>query len=405
MTPEQLQIAVVVRPAAGEHPNELARTMAPHPLIHQELPYSPEYFVYNRRLAAGRMTNYTPDEVYWAVRTNVIMRHTAELPVDVRGPDAETLLNRVFTRDVAKTRIGRCSYQFVCDYGGGMITDGVLVRVADDRYWYGQGDGDVISFMKAHAHDLDVKIGDTDIWVTQIQGPNAMKVLANAIDGPMPEPFNYFDMACVPIAGEMVVITRTGFTNELGWEYYLEPHQDAHVIGKAILEAGAEFGMMPTSAEAFRARRIEAGLLNAGSDFDETTTPFAAGLGHLVDFEKADFSGRDALLTADRSRRTWGLKVTEGIAQIGRTLTQQGAICGRVCSSARSPYLDCGVAIIRLDEPGSKPGDSIEVECIDGVIRRAEICALPMYDKKGDIVRGRHIDVPRIPTEKHAESA
>jgi len=241
--------------------------------------------------------------------------------------------------------------------------------------------------------------------VTQIQGPNAMKVLANAIDGPMPEPFNYFDMACVPIAGEMVVITRTGFTNELGWEYYLEPHQDAHVIGKAILEAGSEFGMMPTSAEAFRARRIEAGLLNAGSDFDETTTPFAAGLGHLVDFEKADFSGRDALLTADRSRRTWGLKVTEGIAQIGRTLTQQGAICGRVCSSARSPYLDCGVAIIRLDEPGSKPGDSIEVECIDGVIRRAEICALPMYDKKGDIVRGRHIDVPRIPTEKHAESA
>ena len=109
MTPAQLQIAVVVRPAAGEHPNELARTMAPHPLIHQELPYSPEYFVYNRRLAAGRMTNYTPDEVYWAVRTNVIMRHTAELPVDVRGPDAETLLNRVFTRDVAKTRIGRCS--------------------------------------------------------------------------------------------------------------------------------------------------------------------------------------------------------------------------------------------------------------------------------------------------------
>lgn len=170
MSNTQYQIAVKVKPAEDECPNELARTMAPHPLIHHELPYDPEYFVYNRRLAAGRMNNYTSDEVYWQVRTNVIMRHTAELPVDVHGPDAETLLNRVFTRDVSKDRVGRCSYQFVCDYDGGMLTDGVLVRVAEDRFWYGQGGGDVISFMKAHAKDLDVQIGDTGIWVTQVQG-------------------------------------------------------------------------------------------------------------------------------------------------------------------------------------------------------------------------------------------
>lgn len=392
------QIAVKVKSAVNERPNELARTMAPHPLIHQELPYDPEYFVYNRRLAAGRMKSYTPDEVYWQVRTNVIMRHTAELPVDVRGPDAETLLNRVFTRDVSKVRVGRCSYQFVCDYEGGMLTDGVLVRVAEDRFWYGQGDGDVISFMKAHARDLDVQIGDTGIWVTQVQGPNALKVLANAIDDhQLPELFNYFDMVRVPIAGESIVITRTGFTNELGWEYYLEPHQNAEAIGEAILKAGAEFGMMPTSAEAFRTRRIEAGLLNAGSDFDETTTPFDAGLGHLVDFDKADFSGRDALLKASRETRTWGAKVKEGIAQIGRTLSRDGKLCGKVCSSAHSPFLQCGVAIIRLDGPVLQPGDTIEVECIDGILRLAEICTLPMYDPKGEIVRGKCIDIPERP--------
>lgn len=397
MKSEQLQIAVTVKPASGERPNELARTMAPHPLIHQELPYDPEYFVYNRRLAAGRMNNYSPDEVYWQVRTNVIMRHTAELPVVTRGPDAEKLLNQVFTRDVSKTRVGRCSYQFVCDHNGGMLTDGVLVRVADDEFWYGQGDGDVISFMKAHSKGLDVSVGDTGIWVTQVQGPNAMKVLEAAIDGPMPQPFNYFDMARVVIAGEEVVITRTGFTNELGWEYYLEPHQDVEAIGEAILNAGAEFGMMPTSAEAFRARRIEAGLLNAGSDFDETTTPFDAGLGHLVDFNTADFSGRDALLKASRENRTWGAKVKDGIAQIGRTLSQDDSTCGKVCSSAHSPFLQCGVAIVRLDSSEAQPGDRIDVACIDGIIRSAEICTLPMYDEKGEIVRGKCVDIPERP--------
>lgn len=204
-------------------------------------------------------------------------------------------------------------------------------------------------------------------------------------------------MSRVSIAGESVVITRTGYTNELGWEYYLQPHQNIEAIGEAILKAGAEFGMMPTSAEAFRSRRIEAGLLNAGSDFDETTTPFDAGLVHLVDFDKDDFSGRDALQKANRENRTWGAKVKDGIAQIGRTLSQNGNICGKVCSSANSPFLQCGVAIIRLDNAELQPGDSVDVECIDGVVRTAEICTLPMYDAKGDIVRGKSVDIPIRP--------
>ncbi|MCY3769285.1 MAG: aminomethyl transferase family protein [Gammaproteobacteria bacterium] len=396
-THQNFNIFATVKPAAGELPNELARTMAPHPLIHQELPYHPEYFVYNRRLAAGRMNNYTPDEVYWQVRTNVIMRHTAELPVVVKGADAETLLNRVFPREVSRNKVGRCSYQFACDHAGGMLTDGVLVRVARDEFWFGQGDGDVISFMKAHARGLEVDIGDPGIWVTQVQGPNALQVLEAAIEGPMPAPFNYFDMARVPIAGEEVVITRTGFTGELGWEYYLEPHQDVQAVGRTILDAGAAFGMMPTSAEAFRARRIEAGLLNAGSDFDETTTPFDAGLGHLVDFKKEDFSGRDALLEVGRSCRTWGMRVRGGIARIGRTLFRDRTSCGRVCSSAFSPFLDCGVAIIRLDTAGLQPGDPLEVDGLNGTRCTAEVCALPMYDPQGAIVRGRAIEIPRRP--------
>lgn len=396
MTPDQLQIAVNVRQTVAERPNELARTMAPHPLIHQELPYDPTYFVYNRRLATASLNNLSAEEVYWRVRTSVILRHTGELPLEIRGPDAEALLNRVFTRDIAKNRVGRCSYQFACYDDGGMITDGVLVRLASDRFWYGQADGDLFSWLRANARGLDVEVLDPDVWVSQVQGPKSLDVLAATVDGDLPEPFNYFDMAEVTIAGQPVVLTRSGFTNELGWEFYLLPDTDIDAVGARILEAGKAFGMTPTSADAFRARRIEAGLLNAGSDFNETTTPFAAGLGHMMDLDKGDFCGRQALLEADQRCRTWGLRTDGGVAQIGRTLKLNGIDAGIVCSSAWSPYQQCGVALVRLDDPENLAATALEVCCTDGKIRPAKTCTTPMYDEKREIPRGLKVDIPQV---------
>ena len=396
MTPEQLQIAVTVRRTAAKRPNELARTMAPHPLIHQELPYNPTYFVYNRRLATASLNNLTADEVYWRVRCSVILRHTGELPLEIRGVDAEKLLNRVFTRDIAKNRVGRCSYQFACYDHGGMITDGVLVRLAKDRFWYGQADGDLFSWLLANARGLDVDVFDPGVWVSQVQGPKSFEVLASAVDGDMPQPFNYFDMAEVQIAGQPVVLTRSGFTNELGWEFYLLPGTDIEAIGARILDAGKPYDMTPTSADAFRTRRIEAGLLNAGSDFDETTTPFDAGLGHMVDFDKGDFCGREGLLQADRRCRTWGLRTDGGVAQIGRTVELDGHDAGIVCSSAWSPFQNRGVALVRLDDAGLCPGTALKVICTDGQIREARTCTTPMYDEKREIPRGLKVDIPRV---------
>ena len=391
-----LQIAVSVHQTEIDRPNELARTMAPHPLIHQELPYDPTYFVYNRRLATASLNNLSADDVYWRVRQSVILRHTGELPLEIRGPDAETLLNRVFTRDIAKNRVGRCSYQFACYDHGGMITDGVLVRLAEDRLWFGQADGDLFSWLLANARGLDVEVFDPGVWVSQVQGPKSLEVLANALDGSMPEPFKYFDMAEVTIAGQPVVLTRSGFTNELGWEFYLLPDTDIDAVGERILEAGKPFGMTPTSADAFRARRIEAGLLNAGSDFDETTTPFDVGLGHMVEFNKGEFCGREALQHADKRCRTWGLRTEGGVAQIGRTLISNGLDAGVVCSSAWSPYQQCGAAIVRLDDVGSGPDSSFEVVCTDGEVRSARTCVTPMYDEKREIPRGLKIAIPKV---------
>jgi aminomethyltransferase len=327
----------------------------------------------------------------------MILRHTGERPYEISGPDALTFLDRLFPRDVSKVSNGRCSYQFACYHDGGMITDALLLRIDDDRFWFAQADGDLFSWYKAHAHGLDVMIHDPEVWVSQIQGPRSMGLLQDLIDGPLPDPWRYFDWAEVAIAGERVIISRTGFTNELGWEIYFHPENDIEKLGDLILEEGGRRGMILTATPGFRCRRIEAGLLSAGQDFDHTTTPFAVGLGRFVDLDKGDFIGRDALLRADRRRRSWGLRVEGGSALRGRTLERNGAVIGRVTSSTWSPYQVCGVAIVRLDSADPGSGAAVEVRCTDGTFHRAELCTLPMYDPEGAIVRGSNKVIPDGP--------
>jgi glycine cleavage system aminomethyltransferase T len=390
-----IRFAILPIVGQGARASEFARTMASHPLVHQEIPYDPRYTIYNRRLTALAMGKVSADEAYWKLRRQAILRHTGELPIEIRGPDAERLLNLVFSRDVARTRVGRCSYQIACYEDGGLILDGVLVRLAADRFWYGQADGDLTDWLRAHGRGMDVEILDPDVWISQVQGPDSLKVLEAATDGTYPTPFNYFDAANVTIAGQEVVITRSGFTNELGWEVYLGPEIDARAVGKRILEAGKPYGLMPVAVGG--ARRIEAGLLNAGSDFDATVTPFAAGLGDMVDLDKGDFIGKPALQDCDRRRRTWGLRVAGGVARLGPSLKRQCATAGLVCSSAWSPFQQRGVAIVRLDDPDLGPGTVLDVECDDGATRPAETCDLPMYDRDRLIPRGRLVDIPEIP--------
>ena len=390
-------LGFAVVPLGGDQggASEFARTLASHPLAHQELPYGPRYTIYNRRLTAMTMAEVSADEAYWRLRRQAILRHTAELPVEIRGPDAVALLDRIFTRDIGRMPVGRCSYQIACYDDGGMILDGILVRLAEDRFWYGQADGDLTDWLRAHARGLDVAIVDPGVWISQVQGPDALRVLAAAVDGLYPDRFRYFDAATVRIAGQEVVITRSGFTNELGWEVYLGPEIDVDAVGARLLEAGAPFGMIPVAVGG--ARRIEAGLLNAGSDFDASVTPFAAGLESMVDLSKPDFIGKAALQAADRRPRTWGLRVPGGTPRPGTGLSRDGVPVGRVCSAAWSPFQRCGVAIVRLDDPELGPGSRVDVGCRDAITRPATTCELPMYDRKREIPRGLLVDIPEIP--------
>ena len=377
-------------------PIELSSNMKPHPLSFMELPFDPEYSLYNNRMTPERLNNVTDDEQYWAIRQKVIFRNTGELPIEISGPDAEKFANRVFARDVSRVKVGRCSYNFVLYHNGGMITDGVMLRLAEDKFWMAQADGELIKWYMAHAHNFDVKVTDPNVWVTQVQGPRSMDVLRDVIDGNLPDPWRYFDIATVSIAGEEVIITRTGFSNELGWEFYLRPENDAHKIGNHIWEIGLKYGMILTGTPVFRARRIEAGLMGT-TEFDSTTTPFDAGLGHFVQMDKHDFIGKEALEKADKRSRTFGMRVLGGIAERGRTISFGDNLVGLVCSSTWSPYQECGVALVRMDDPEMGPSTEVKVLGNDGKTYSAKLCSLTMYDPDGTIVRGKNTTIPKGP--------
>ncbi|MEM7075143.1 MAG: aminomethyltransferase family protein [Pseudomonadota bacterium] len=371
--------------------------MSRHPYYHIEAPGRPHYTIYNRRHMAVCFDNHVgKEDGYWLLRQKAAVLNTGEWPLQFRGPDAERLLNVLFTKDITKVRPGRCGYGLACYDDGGLIVDGVLMRLQDDLFWYVQADGDFLSWAKAHARGMDVEISDPRVYVSQMQGPASLDVLAAASDdGKLPEPFGYFGIARVRFGGQEVVITRTGYTNELGWEYYTEPHHDATALWAHLEAAGAPFGVTFFGLDSMHIRRIEAGILNANSDFDASTTPFAAGLGQFVDMDKADFIGKTALETADRVPRLIGVKCPEAEPVISGAVLLDGAPAGRVTAGAFSPFLKSGIGIALFDAAAPAPGTEIEIACIDGHTYPGETHAMPFYDAACEIPRGKLVAIPQ----------
>ena len=381
----------------GERALELARTVGVHPLTYQELPFDPEYSIYAGRLTPEKLSNATPEEMYWKVRQELIFRHTGEHPYEISGPDALKLLQKIFPRDISKVKKGRCSYQFACYHDGGMITDGLLLRINDNQFWFAQADGDMFSWYKAHAEGLNVKIVEPNVWVSQIQGPRSMELLDLLTKTNISSNWKYFDWKEINISEEKVIISRSGFSNELGWEIYFRPENNIQKLGDLILEEGSKMGMIITATPVFRCRRIEAGILSAGQDFTNKTDPYSVGLGRFIDIDKESFIGKEALQKSDKECRTWGIRVEKGTAIKGKNLKINGKIVGEVTSSTWSPYQVCGVGIVHMQDGNLGPGTVLEVNCTNGEIQKGELCELPMYDPKGEIVRGKNKDIPKEP--------
>ena len=346
------------------------------------------YGEYADRLVLLSMGNDVVEE-YWKLRKSAGLFDVPERPVEIKGQDALKFLNRMFTRPVDKLRVGRGSYGLVCHQGGGLVCDGILFKLAEDHFWYVHADADVYLWLVAHAHDYKVEINDPRSWVLQVQGPKSMAVLANACDGGAPDEFRYFDAFQAYMGGQPVLISRTGWSAELGFEVY---NMDAGVDGPALwdhlIAAGADFDMTGCSQLSMNIRRIEGGILNYRTDMDWYTTPYDMGLGQFVDLDSHDFIGRDALREATREPRFCGFKCADRQLRYGSAVMSNGKSVGRVTAYEISPYLKCGVGFVLFDAADSIGSSGLTVFDRDGNECPVELIELPFYDAEKNIPRG-----------------
>ena len=335
---------------------------------------------------AGRFYPVTlgspPEEGYRALRERACLYDVPERPVEISGPDAVALLERVIARDVASLKPGRGRYGIMLTPSGGLLMDGILFRLEESRFWFVQPDGPLDEWLDAHSGGLDVTVSDPRSWVLQLQGPASQRIMGAATGGAT-DALKYFHAGFFEIGGQRVYVSRTGWTAELGYEVYtLGDDTDAPRLWADLIAAGEPHGMAVDGLGSMEIRRIEGGILNARTDFDRATNPWQAGLGPFVDLDRRGYTGREALDGLDRGLLIHGIEA-EGGPPVGAVLCD-GERVGRVTASAVSPTLGRGIGYVRFERPGEWGEAALTLE--DG--RECHVRPLPFLDPEKRLPRG-----------------
>jgi glycine cleavage system aminomethyltransferase T len=345
------------------------------------------------RLAVGRFFAHhngdDPVAGYWALRKHAALFDVPERPVEISGPDAVALLERIFARRIAEMAIDRGRYALACTHQGGIFMDGILFRLAEDKFWFVHPDGDLDTWLLAHNDSFDVTVSDPKSRVLQIQGPNSYQILHDASSGAITEDLKYFHSGFFDLGGQRVYVSRTGWTGELGYEIYtLGDQTDCPRLWDFLIAKGEPLGMVFSSMQSMNTRRIEAGILDSGSDFDTSMTPFEAGLERFVDLDKEGFIGRDALKAATPGTRLYGLRCVGTTPSGGDVILDDATVVGKVTTGAQSPYLECGIGYVRFDRPGNWLGRHLTLRSARYGDANCDIVELPFYDTDKHLPRG-----------------
>jgi len=345
------------------------------------------------RLAADRFFahhNGDPSELgYWALRKQAALFDVPERPVEISGPDAVAFLERIVARRIGDMKIDRGRYALICTHQGGIFMDGILFRLAETRFWFVHPDGDLEPWLLAHSHGFDVTFSDPKSRVLQLQGPNSFPIMQAASSGALTESLKYFHSGFFDFDGQQVYVSRTGWTGELGYELYtLGDQTDCPRLWDHLMQKGAPHGLVFSSMQAMNTRRIEAGILDSGSDFDISMTPYEAGLERFVDLSKKGFIGRDALKAAAPATRIFGLRCIAATPCSGDLILSGSAPVGMVTTGALSPYLKCGIGYARFDQPDEWSGKTLTLKSQQSDKVTCTIVDLPFYDPEKRLPRG-----------------
>ncbi len=367
-----------------------------------------DFVEYNGYWLPNSMTDHGTIAEYWGCREKAAIMDLSPLrKYEVTGPDAEALLQTCVTRDIRKVSAGQVVYTAMCYEHGGMIDDGTVFRLGESNFrWIGGTDASGLWLrQQAEERGLDawVRTSTDQLCNVAVQGPRSRDILESIIWTPPARPsvqeLGWFRLTIGRIGdfhGPAVVVSRTGYTGELGYEVFCHP-RDAETVFAAIEAAGEPHGMVPLGLAALDMLRIEAGLIFAVSEFSDRIDPFEAGIGFTVPLKSKadDFIGRTALEArkAHPQRRLVGLDIAGGtVPSRGDCIRIGRAQVGEITSATRSPVLGRVIAMARLDLPHDAPGTEVEVGQLDGLQKRlaARVTTLPHFDPGKERVKGTY---------------
>ncbi|MCF6386836.1 aminomethyltransferase family protein [Mycobacterium sp. MBM] len=340
-----------------------------------------------------------PHREYWACRERVaVMDLSALRKFEVLGPDAEALLQATLSRDIRRLSRGQVVYSAMCTESGGVIDDCTVLRLSDTNFRFIGGDPHDGIWLRTQAE----RLGLQQVWIKDstdemhniaVQGPASRDLLTGLIWSPPTQPdvgdLGWFRFLIGRLGGPdgvALVVSRTGYSGELGYELWVHP-RDAETLWDAVWQAGRPHGLTPLGLEALEMLRVEAGLVAAGHEFDDQIDPFEAGIGFAVPLKSKsdDFVGRAALVErkAHPQRTLVGLRLDGNETAVHGDCVHIGrAQVGVITSGVRSPILGASIALCRMAIQHSAPGTRVEVGKLDGHRKRigATVTTFPFYD-------------------------
>jgi glycine cleavage system T protein len=360
------------------------------PYYEAEQRYGPKgYTVYNHMLFPIRYDDLEAE--YWHLLHHVTLWDVAvERQVEITGPDAFRFTQILTPRDLSTCAVGQGKYVLITAPDGGIVNDPVLMRLGQNHFWLALADSDVLLYAKglAHSSGMDVRITEPDVSPLQIQGPRS-KDLARDLFGQAVLDLRYYFFLEMDLNGIPLVLTRTGWTGEVGYEVYLRDGNRGTELWERIMEAGRPYQIRPTGPSDIR--RVEAGILNYGCDMTLENNPYEVGLERLVDLDKeGGFMGMEALRDIREqgvSRKLAGVEIAGDRLDFNDSkwpVRFDGEVVGKVTSALFSPRLQKNIGYVWVPVDRAEPGTKLVVETPLGDAP-AEVVPVPFVDPKKEI--------------------
>ena len=326
---------------------------------------------------------------FWNLVNEAILCDVAvERQVEITGPDAANFAQLLTPRNLSECAVGQCKYVLITDENGGVLNDPVLLRLAENHFWLSLADSDILMWAKGVAVNsgMDVKLCEPDVSPLQLQGPKSGEIM-KAVFGEEIENIKYYWLKEFELNGIPLIISRTGWSSELGYEIYLRDGSRGNELWDYLMEIGKPLGLSPGHTSTIR--RIEGGMLSYQADMDCNVNPFELGLDRLVDLEMdADFIGKNALKKIKEEgvkRRQVGIVINGPPLENSNTsywpIFIDSKEVGFVTSAIHSPRLNKNIAMAIVSIDYSSLNTAASVETPHGTYP-VKVVEKPFYDPK-----------------------